>query len=77
MTRLYLASPFPPLECANTAPGAGENSRTLDGPVRSRPLAADMAQVTKKSRAGKTDPFGTGKILVSDCLVPHRARTPA
>ena len=27
-----------------------------------------MAQVTKKSRAGKTDPFGTGKILVSDCL---------
>ena len=59
------------------APACANSRTTLDGPVSSRPLAADMAQVTKKSRAGKTDPFGTGKILVSDCLVPHRARTPA
>ena len=31
-----------------------------------------MATVEKKVTPGKTDPFGTGKILVTDCLDKFR-----
>ena len=27
-----------------------------------------MAEVTSKTKPGKIDPFGTGKVLVVDCL---------
>ena len=37
------------------------------------PIHQNTATVDKKVTPGKTDPFGTGKILVTDCLDKFRA----
>mmetsp|Transcript_39510 Transcript_39510/g.65518 ORF Transcript_39510/g.65518 Transcript_39510/m.65518 type:complete len:318 (+) Transcript_39510:116-1069(+) len=34
-----------------------------------------MADVVDKRQPGKVDPFGTGKVLVVDCLGPYQAET--